>query len=354
MRLKRLGWSAREIDEDLEDPFDHEVFTIGFARRFALYKRSALLFRDLDRAKRLFASRSRPLQIVFAGKPHPEDAQGKAVFEQIAAIAKRKEFRGRVVLLENYDIDLARVLVQGVDLWLNNPRRPLEASGTSGQKVPVNGGLNLSILDGWWCEGFSPRTGWAFGKPDEYADHEQQDDDDADALLRALERDVLPLYYRRDRHGVPVEWFRKVKTSMADLIPRFSTSHMVLEYARRLYQPALENGKALRAAGGRGARELVEWKDAVLRSWPLVHVRSAKRAAGGKLEVEVFLGALPAAGIACRDGEGRDRRVLAGKPIGPGLERLTIEAGSPPLRLYPTHRRLVHPQELGLAIEIVL
>src|SRR5206468_8034565 len=198
-RLKRLGMSAKKRQEAVESLLDPEVLTLGWARRFALYKRATLLFRDLGRVRRLFASRSRPLQIVFAGKPHPEDMQGKAVFEKVAAIARRKEFRGKVVLLENYDIEVARRLVQGVDVWLNNPRRPLEASGTSGQKIPINAGLNLSILDGWWCEGTAPDTGWAFGKPVEYSDPSFQDREDAEELYRTLEREVIPLYYRRDR-----------------------------------------------------------------------------------------------------------------------------------------------------------
>ncbi|HVR74078.1 MAG TPA: alpha-glucan family phosphorylase [Planctomycetota bacterium] len=365
-RLERSGMDRGKSRAAAEKLLDPGVFTIGFARRFAIYKRSALLFRNMERARKLFASRTRPVQIIFSGKPHPEDAAGRAVFEHLAAIARRKELQGRVVLLENYDIEVCRYLVQGVDLWLNNPRRPLEASGTSGQKVPVNAGLNLSILDGWWAEGYEPRAGWAFGETREYDDPEEQDRKDSEALYRVLEDEVLPLYYRRDRSGVPVEWFRKVKSSMASLIPRFSTSRMVLEYARRLYSPALEAGIKMRAAGARMARDLVAWKSRVCLAWPLVHVRGATEGKRGTLIVDVFLGAIPPGDIRCledgRDGAaGVERAVNGFELLEQGYCRLEIEGAGRgtakrprTLRLFPAHPHLIHPVELGLAIEIVL
>ena len=356
-RLRREGRTEAQARSAASQLLDPEIFTIGFARRFALYKRSALLFRDLERAKKLFTSPSRPIQIVFAGKPHPEDPAGKGVFERIAAIASRKELRGRVVLLENYDIAMAQVLVQGVDLWLNNPRRPLEASGTSGQKVPVNAGLNLSILDGWWCEGFAPHTGWAFGKTTEAKDPEARDAEDAADLYRALEGEVLPLYYRRDRNGVPVDWFRKVKTAMAELVPQFSTSHMVLEYARRLYRPALENGERARARKAKWARELAAYRSAVEQGWPLVHVRGVRRKSSRQVEIELFAGGLSSLPWGCLDDRGRPCRVA----VRPAADAATLLLRSTlpsrdirTLRAFPTHPALVHAQELGLSIEIVL
>lgn len=361
-RLERCGWSAARARAHADGLLDPGIFTIGFARRFALYKRSALLFRDFERARKLLTSRSRPVQIIFSGKPHPEDTQGKAVFEQVAALAARPELQGRVVLLENYDIEVAQALVQGVDLWLNNPRRPLEASGTSGQKVPINGGLNCSILDGWWCEGYAPDTGWAFGRPIDYADEELQDEEDAESLLTTLEREVVPLYYDRDRRGLPLRWLRRVKSSIPSLVPRFSTSHMVLEYSRRLYKPALENGRRLRAGDARLARELARWKETVQRAWPLVHTRRVERKGARGVIVEVFLGGIPPGDMVSRVGTGADQAPRKIRELGPGLHELHFDLpagkaprGLPPvLRLYPTHPQLVHPHELGIAIEVAL
>jgi starch phosphorylase len=361
-RLRRLGWSAARRETALSGLLDANAFTIGFARRFALYKRTALIFHDLNRARRLLSSRERPVQIIFAGKPHPEDLQGAAVFDRISAISRMEGFRGKVLLLEEYDMEVARHLVQGADLWLNNPRRPLEASGTSGEKVPINGGLNLSVLDGWWCEGFGKDTGWAIGKPIDHADPRVQDEEDAESLYRVLEGEILPLFYRRDRHGVPTAWLRKTRTAMASLVPRFNASHMVLEYARRLYRPALTNGARLRARRGRAARELVRWKEDVLRSWPLVHLKGASRTRGGALVVEVFLGAIQPGFLAFRDEEGRDHAVSSATRVGAGHYRLRIPAAlagkgrgkDRTLRLYPRHPLLAAPVELGLSIEIML
>ena len=354
-RLERCGWAAGRRRRAVETLLDPEVFTIGFARRFALYKRSALIFRDLERARRLFASRSRPVQIVFAGKPHPEDPLGQEVFNEISAMTRRKGFAGRVALIENYDVEAARFLVQGCDLWLNNPRRPLEASGTSGQKVPINAGLNLSILDGWWPEGYTARTGWVIGRAVEYPDTAVQDAEDSESLYSTLEQEVLPLYYRRGRDGVPAAWFRKVKTSMAALVPAFSTAHMIGEYTRKLYRPAVEGARRLLASGGRPARELAAWKELIARVWPLVHARSVKRT-GKNLRVELFHGAIPPEHFAWLGPDGRDRPARVVEALGPGVTRLELVGavtgrGEGP-RLYPTHPAMPDPRELGLALTV--
>ncbi len=359
-RLARAGWNEKRITKHVDGLLRPDALTIGFARRFALYKRSALIFRDLKRAARLFGSERRPLQIIFAGKPHPEDPEGRKVFEKVARIAARKEFRGRVVLLENYDTEVCRYMVRGVDVWLNNPRRPLEASGTSGEKVPINGGLNVSILDGWWCEGYAPETGWAFGKTEAYDDLAVQDRDDAAALYKVLEREVIPLYYERDRRDLPRAWIKKLKSSMARLVPAFSSHRMVLDYVEQYYLPAQEQGRALRAAGGKLARELAAWQDDVFRSLPLVHFRSGNLSLNGALVVEVFLGGLDPRRLRCWDEDGRDHRVTVERRDGAGLYRLRIErpAGVTKggrrwkLRLFPTHPKLPQPQELGLAIDL--
>jgi starch phosphorylase len=255
-------------------------------------------------------------------------------------------------------MEVARHLVQGVDLWLNNPRRPLEASGTSGQKVPINAGLNCSILDGWWCEGHEAEAGWAFGKAIDYASEEQQDDEDADALYRVLEREVLPLYYDRDRSGVPVKWFERVKSSMVKLVPRFSSAHMVCEYARRLYAPAFANGQRVAARSAALASELAAWRQRVTAGWPLVHVRSVRKAGPRTLQVEVFTGgALEPRTLRCRDGDGRECPVSARAAREAGVSRLRVKLPSPrsgPLRVYPGHPALVHPHELGLSLEVAV
>ena len=354
-RLERCGWPSGRRRRAVETLLDPDAFTIGFARRFALYKRSALIFRDLERARRLFGSRARPVQIVFAGKPHPEDPRGQEVFNEISAITRRKGFAGRVALIENYDVEAARRLVQGCDLWLNTPRRPLEASGTSGQKVPINAGLNLSILDGWWPEGCAESTGWAIGKPIEYSDPALQDADDAESLYRILEKEVLPLYYRRGRDGIPAAWFRKVKTSMAVLVPAFSTAHMIGEYTRKLYRPAVEAGRKIVASGARPARELASWKEMAARAWPLVHARSVKRA-GKSLRVELFHGAIPPEHFAWLDANGRGGPGRVVEALGPGVSRIELgEAGGRrggDVSLYPTHPAMADPREMGFAVTV--
>jgi starch phosphorylase len=360
-RLERLGVSQRRRKEQTKDLLDPNVLTIGFARRFAPYKRAPLLFHDAKRALRIFSSKSRPLQIIFAGKPHPQDAAGTLLFEKIAAWSRKKGFRGRVVLLENYDVEVCRHLVAGVDVWLNNPRRPQEASGTSGQKVPINGGLNFSILDGWWCEGYSSQTGWAFGNPVDYRDTKTQDAEDARDLYRVLERDVLPLYYRRNRRGVPVDWFRKVRASMALLIPRFSTSHMVLEYARRLYAPAMASGKSLLSSKARNAKKLAKWKATVMRHWPLVQIRGW-RGRGSSTLVDLYLPGIDPKCLCFQDAKGLEHEVKVVKTLAPDQYRLQIRGLHPSsLRnphknagFYPTHDLLGDPRELGIRLAMVL
>lgn len=218
--------------------FDPEALTIGFARRFATYKRAGLLFSDPDRLARLLGNDERPLQIVLAGKAHPADDGGKKLIQHLVGFSSDPRAHGRVVFLEDYEMTLARTLVQGVDVWLNTPRRPQEASGTSGMKAALNGVLNLSILDGWWAEGFAPGVGWAIGS--EYVDsHEaEQDAYDASQLYRLLEEEVVPLYYRRGEDRVPSDWVRMMKASIARLTPAFDAKRMVVEYVEAMYLPA--------------------------------------------------------------------------------------------------------------------
>ena len=222
----------------LPGSFDPEALTIGFARRFATYKRADLIFSDHARLGRLLADDERPLQIVMAGKAHPADEGGKALIQRVVAFARSAESNGRVVFLPDYEMTLARYLVQGVDVWLNNPRRPLEASGTSGMKAALNGVVNVSILDGWWVEGYSPETGFAIGTDGIAADDTAQDVSDADALFAVLEKQVLPAYYDRDERGLPPQWLGLMRNSIAQLGARFNTNRMLVEYVDRLYLPA--------------------------------------------------------------------------------------------------------------------
>jgi starch phosphorylase len=220
----------------LLDPY---ALTIGFARRFATYKRAALMLRDVRRLVRLVNDPARPLQIIFAGKAHPADEPGKRVIQELYRFVKESSLNGRIVFLEDYDMNVARHLVQGVDVWLNTPRRPMEASGTSGEKAGLNGVLNFSVLDGWWREGYNGENGWAIGGDADYDDPEAQDAADAEVLFDTLEQEVVPLYYDVDsRTGVPAGWLRMVKESIRTVAPMFSTARMLKEYTTELYGPA--------------------------------------------------------------------------------------------------------------------
>jgi starch phosphorylase len=219
----------------LLDPY---ALTIGFARRFATYKRANLILSDLDRILNIINRPEMPVQIIFAGKSHPADEPGKLLIQNVYRVVKKAEFGGRLVFLDDYDMNLARYFTQGVDVWLNNPRRPNEASGTSGQKAALNGVLNFSVLDGWWREGFNGFNGWAIGDDTDYDDPEQQDEIDANSLYNTLENEIIPLYYReRSADGLPGDWIERMKASIRTLAPQFSIQRMVKEYTERLYYP---------------------------------------------------------------------------------------------------------------------
>lgn len=218
---------------------DPGALTIGFARRFATYKRANLIFSDLDRLRRILLNSRRPVQIIFAGKAHPADDPGKMLIQQIYTHAKHHELGGRVAFIEDYDMHMARYLVQGVDVWLNNPRRPREASGTSGMKAAINGVPNLSVLDGWWAEGYNGANGWAIGDAAVYSSQEEQDWADANSLYDQLEQEIVPLFYDRDRDNIPRGWVEVMRESIRSCTPHFGTRRMLKEYATRLYIPAI-------------------------------------------------------------------------------------------------------------------
>ena len=217
------------------DWLDADVLSIGFARRFAPYKRGNLLFTDPARLDRLINAAGRPVQILYAGKAHPRDAAGQGLIRDVLRWTRDERFRGRVVFLPDYDMALARRLVQGVDVWLNNPRRPREASGTSGMKVPLNLGINLSVLDGWWPEAYDGQNGWAIGDGQEAGTVEEQDANDANSLYEVLEQHVVPAFYARDEHGTPTAWVTRMRRSLETCYRDFHTHRMVAEYTRRYY-----------------------------------------------------------------------------------------------------------------------
>jgi starch phosphorylase len=233
-QFARHGSSPDELRR-VEELLDPEALTIGFARRFATYKRADLLLLNLERLSGILSSPERPVQLIFAGKAHPADRPGQELIRRICEAGRSPALAGRIVFVENYDMRIARHLVQGVDLWLNTPRRPLEASGTSGMKAAMNGVLNCSILDGWWCEGYDPSHGWKIGDGQNLGDEGAQDQADAEALYRVLSEEIVPAYYDRSENGLPTAWIQRMKRAMAELTPRFSSSRMAREYVERCY-----------------------------------------------------------------------------------------------------------------------
>jgi starch phosphorylase len=271
---------------------DDNILTLGFARRFATYKRPNLLLRDPARLQNILMNRERPVQLVIAGKAHPQDAEGQEMIRQWFEFAGRPEVRSRVVFLSDYDVLMAEHLVQGVDVWVNTPRRPWEASGTSGMKVLVNGGLNLSELDGWWAEAYTPEVGWAIGDGREHGDDSAWDAADAESLYAVLEREVIPEFYVRDEHGIPRAWVARMRESMARLTPTFSSNRAVRQYTEEHY---LSAAAAFRQRGGnRGsaAADLVVWQAELSKHWPALRFGSATLDQQGEqylFHVQVFL-----------------------------------------------------------------
>ena len=262
--------------------FDPDALTIGFARRFAAYKRATLIFRDLDRLHAILSHPQRPVQLVFAGKAHPADQQGQTLIASIHRLSQDERFAGRVLFVEDYDMAIGRALTRGVDVWLNNPRRPLEASGTSGQKAAMNGVLNLSVLDGWWPEAYEPDNGWAIGSGRSYADEERGDASDADSLYALLEREVVPLYYDRERPAgsdagtepLPLEWLRRSVAAVATVTPAFNAQRMVKDYVERYYLPASARGARLAEDDAAVAKDLAEWRERLASDWSAVRVKA--------------------------------------------------------------------------------
>ena len=235
-RLRRSGYSYEEINE-ITSKLNPNVLTIGFARRFATYKRATLIFKDLERITQILNNSEKPVQLIFAGKAHPADKEGQDLIKRIHEISMMPQFRGKIFLLENYNISMSRYLISGVDVWLNNPRRPMEASGTSGQKASVNGVINFSVLDGWWAEGYNQENGWTIGTNSEYSSYEEQDIADSQSMYHTLEEKIIPTYYQKDENGISEKWLKIMKNSIMSTGGKYSTSRMLVDYTNSLYIP---------------------------------------------------------------------------------------------------------------------
>jgi glycogen phosphorylase len=289
--LAVAGGAAAEV-ERVRHLFDPNALTLGFARRFATYKRPNLLLHDPQRLLRLLTDPQRPVQLIIAGKAHPADLAGQTLIQEWVQFIRRTEARSHVIFLSDYDMLLTEQLVQGVDVWLNTPRRPWEASGTSGMKVLVNGVLNLSELDGWWAEAYAPEVGWALGDGQEHGDDPGLDAAEADALYRLLEQEVVPAFYTRDADGLPTAWVARMRESLARLTPRFSADRTVREYTEKYYLPALTAYSQRTADKGADGAQIVKWQHTLREKWEGVRFGQVKVETGGQqhtFEVQVFL-----------------------------------------------------------------
>jgi starch phosphorylase len=310
-QLTSIGASPEAVDE-AKHLFDPNALTLGFARRFATYKRPNLLLHDPQRLLRLLTIPQRPVQLIIAGKAHPADLAGQALIHEWISFMRQPEIRPHIVFLTDYDMLLTEHLVQGVDVWINTPRRPWEACGTSGMKVLVNGGINLSELDGWWAEAYTPEVGWALGDGQEHHDDPAWDDAEADALYGLLEREVIPEFYARDESGIPTAWVKRMRESMARLTPRFSADRTVREYTEQHYLPAAAAYRERAANKGAVGRQEVDWQHSLEREWPALRFGKLKVETDGEqhvFEVQVYLNDLEPNAVrleVCADGVNGD------------------------------------------------
>ena len=299
-QITQRGGSNTEIAM-AKEVLDASALTIGFARRFATYKRATLLLRDIERLAALLCNTNYPVQIIVAGKAHPRDEEGKSLIQEIVSISKEPHFRKRIVFIENYDMNVARYMVEGCDIWLNNPRRPLEASGTSGMKVIANGGLNFSILDGWWDEAYTHDVGWRIGNGEEYDDLDYQDELESRLIYECFEKEIVPLFYTRGDNNLPRNWIAMMKNSMKTLGPVYNTHRMVTQYFEMFYNRAFEKRAQLAEKGWKKAKDFSAWKSNLISNWDKIKVinfseinknESLKVGAKYSLQAEVDLGGL--------------------------------------------------------------
>ena len=359
LRNQRLG-----TDDPLPN-IDENALIIGFARRFATYKRATLILSDLERLKKILNDPERPVYVVFGGKAHPRDEAGKEFLRRVYEVSQMPEFRGKIFVMENYDMGSARLMVAGVDVWLNTPRRPLEASGTSGMKAGLNGVLNASIFDGWWVEGYNGKNGWVIGEESTEPESEADDAKDAQSLYELLEREIVPTYYdNRER------WIYMMKESIKSIAPRFSTHRMVKEYMDRFYSKAMSNHIWLTRENYRGAKEIAAWKDRVTASWDAVRFEDVKIGEDGRrIEAIVYLDGLEPEDVKVElyygvraEGYNVERphiiEIRHPEELGDGRWLYTYEGnalkhlGDPcwhhAIRVYPHHEKLPHRFLFGL------
>lgn len=373
-QLRRNGISKSQIKRMSKfiNPMNTEILTVGFARRFATYKRATLVFADIERLQKIVSQAGKPVVFIFAGKAHPNDEPGQNLIRRINELSHDPRFEGRVVLLEDFDIALARKLVTGVDVWLNTPIHPLEASGTSGQKGGINGVLNLSILDGWWNEGYNGENGWGITAHDDSFSAEFRDKEENRELLDLLENEVIPLYYQRDGHGYSAGWIKKCKSAMETIIPHFNSERMVMDYVKNLYAPAAKNAIGYAEQEYYLAKELAQWKAKINREWSQVSIQFQNLPAAKiyydetfHIEVCVQAGELDPSDlkVECLFGfepKQRDSFFHTVKSLsyserledGKLLYKLVAEVNIPgkqccAIRVYPYHEALSHPFELG-------
>ena len=359
LRRQLLARGASEAEVSWTDEvFDPGILTIGFARRFAQYKRATLILTDRERLRELLLSGDRPVQIVFAGKAHPQDDGGKEMIRELVHFSADPQIRGRFAFIEDYDVEVARLLCQGSDVWLNNPRRPLEASGTSGMKAALNGALNCSVLDGWWDECYDGKNGWSIGTADLYEDHVYQDRVDSSSLYDLLEREIAPRFYDRREGPVPRRWVERMKASMSSLGGFVTADRMVKDYVEKLYIPAARHGHELMADGCARARELAAWKKRMRAAWGSVSilnvdgdVTAADVGEERSVSVTVRLGELTTEDVAVQLAHGRVG--ANGELVEPELVELESSGSSDGACVYDGSFRTDEPGLYGYAVRVI-
>ncbi len=371
LERKRPNSEIRMAVEVLEP----DALTIGFARRFAEYKRAFLIFKDLNRLSALLNNKNKPVQVIIAGKAHQSDTIGKEIIKNIITVIRKPEFRRKIVFLEDYDLNIAKYLVQGVDIWLNNPRRPLEASGTSGMKAAINGVMNLSVLDGWWDEAFDSENGWAIGNGEEYGDvHDLQDNIESMMLYDILENEIVPLYYETGLDGIPHNWIRKMKSSIKSITPIFNTHRMVQEYTEKFYLKTSENIKNICDNDFQLLKELGEWRKNIKNNWEQIEIKSITSPKKSEIYIgeffeiktEIFLGEISEKDVVVElyygllDSEekisnGNARKMECIEKKGNGLYTYSVKINSEisgsfgyNIRILPYHEGLINRYSEGL------